>query len=67
MVVALGVLTVVAFAAILLDTDAHPKIHVLYVVFVLFILAAWKLGSAVRLIWKVLAIEMAGARAPRED
>ena len=66
-VIALGVLTVAAFAALLLDTDAHPRVLVLYVVFVLFLIAAWKLLSAARLMWRVLAIETAGALAAGED
>ena len=66
-VVALGLLTVAAFVAILVDTDLHPRVEVLCSVIVLLLVVAWKLASAVRLMWKVLAVEMAASRPGPED
>ena len=61
-IVALGALTVFALLATLLDTENHPRVEVQYVLVCLFSLAAWKLTSAVRFMWRVFAIEAAATR-----
>ena len=61
-IVALGMLTVSAFVAILTDTETAPREVVPYLIIVLFVLAAWKLGSVIRVVWLLLKAESRAAR-----
>ena len=51
-------LTLVATAAVIFDTDSHPRFMFAYAVLIVGTLSVWKFGKAVYLLWRIIRLEM---------